>query len=90
MPNNKHPYWEEPDIEEWDDDEDEWEDEAKIRNDRQLLPFILGLGLGFGFGCFPRRNCYPRDYGCRPRRHCYPRQGCYPWRRCYPRPCYPI
>lgn len=69
MPNKRRPYWEEPEIEEWDDTEADWDEEA--RSSRQVLPFIAGLGLGFGFGCYPRRHCYPR-------RDCYPRRYCYP------------
>lgn len=85
MSNKKRPYWDPPEIDEWDDEDDEWEEEARLKNDRQVLPFILGLGLGFGFGCSPRRHCYPRfNYGCNPRRFCRPRQGCFPWRPCYP------
>lgn len=88
MAKKRRPYWEEPEIEDWDEDE-EWE-ESGTRGDRQVLPFVVGLGLGLGFGCYPRRYCYPRYYGCRPRYYnCRPRY-CYPRQNCYPRPCYPL
>ena len=86
MAYKKRPYWEEPEIEDWDDDDDD--DES--RSDRQILPFVLGFGVGASFGCFPRRFCFPRNFGCRPRffncrpRFCFPRQGC------FPRPCWPL
>lgn len=86
MGNKKRPYWEEPEIEDW-DNEEEWEEGSGTRNDRQVLPFVVGLGLGLGFGCHPRRHCYPRY--CYPR-YCYPRMYCYPRAYCYPRPCYPL
>lgn len=97
----KPPYWEMPEIEDWDEDDedDEWEEEDdNIRAGRQLLPFVVGLGLGVGFSCSPRRFCYPRQFACRPRYFgCYPRQFCYPRQYyyrprygCYPRPCFPL
>ncbi|MEG6585252.1 hypothetical protein [Dendrosporobacter sp. 1207_IL3150] len=98
MEDFRKPKWGEPEIEDWDDDEDLSEEEDWRQEDRQV---ILGLGFGGfgGFGCYPRRfcfprqfGCYPRQFGCRPRLFgCYPRQfSCYPRRNCYPRPCYPI
>ncbi len=89
--NRNRPYWEEPEIEDWDDDDDDDDWEAKefqTREDRQVLPFVVGLGLGLGFGCNPRRYCNPRwncnpRWSCRPRQFCRPRQGCYPW-LCFP------
>ncbi|SDD60649.1 hypothetical protein [Sporomusa acidovorans] len=88
MAGKRRPYWEEPEIDDWDDDEEDWEEESGARSDRQVLPFVIGLGLGLGFGCRPRRYCYPRD--CYPRYYCYPRSYCYPRYYCYPRPCYPL
>lgn len=78
------PKWEEPDMTDWDERFDDW-DEGDMRDDDRLCsPLAIGLGVGFiaGYGCYPRRHCYPRYY-CYPRSDCYPRRYCYP--RCYPR-----
>ncbi len=73
------PYWDYPEIDEWDDEE------------RDKRPVVVVGGFCYprqGF-CYPRQGfCYPHQG------FCFPRQGfCRPRReeRCYPyNPCFPI
>lgn len=97
--------WDNPEIEDWDDeyederdeddDDDDDDEEWRDPDERQI---IIGVGGGF-FGCYPRRFCFPRQFSCNPRFFgcnprffgCNPRFfGCFPRRHCRPRPCYPI
>ena len=56
----KNPKWEEPEMDNWEED---WDDDDDMRDEEgRRFPFFgLGLGLGFGLGfgfCWPRRNIW--------------------------------
>lgn len=70
--------WEDPELEEWEDDDDFRNDD-----DRCLPAVAVVVALGAAAYCRPRRYCYP-SYGCRPNTLCFP------YRSCYPRPCLPL
>lgn len=89
-----HPYWEEPEFEDWDDTPERGEDDERCAPLAALAVAALGI---YAF-CSPRRYCRPRycyPRSCRPRYDCYP-LGCYPFLSCtptyicYPRTCYPV
>ncbi len=59
--------WEDPELE-------EWEDDGYFRSDEErCLPAVaVVVALGAVAYCRPRRYCYPY-YGCYPYSYCYPR-----------------
>jgi hypothetical protein len=76
----KKPKWENPELNEWDDNYEEEESSERVTT--------VGCNPSYT-PCRPHHpiGCYPTSTPCAPHmcypRHCYPRH-CYPW-QCYPR-----